>query len=254
MNKPILSLLIPALLAGADLAARAQTGADSKPVTLNVSQVPVQTALKTLFNSAGVRNFVIDADVPGTARVGSLSLSDVPFSVALKQVLGSVSPPLVAELRDGIYHIQTGASAPPDFEARAIFPAEDASQINIYKIRMRHYDAGMIADALTRRDGIIPLPPNFVIPSGTVAAGGPTAPNVTTAGVARNLPPAAANGAVPQNGLQPGLRTGANVLPPGVKRIFILESDNSLVVEATAQGYDNLTDERLLSGGYTQVY
>ena len=72
---------------------------------------------------------------------------------------------------------------------------------------------------------------------------------MTTVGAARGHAPGGPNGA---NGLQPGQAAGANVLPPGVKRIFILESDNSLVVEATAQGYENLTDERLLSGGYTQ--
>lgn len=250
MNRSIPFLLLPVLLAAAGPAARAQTGAESKPVTLNVSQVPVQTALKTLFNSVGIRSFVIDADVPRTALVGSLSLSGVPFSVALKQVLGAVNPPLVAELRDGIYHVQTGASVAPEFGARASFPPDDAGQNNIYKIRIRHYDAGMIADALTRPGGIVLLPPNFVIPSTAVAAGGPTAPNVTTVGGARGLNPAAPNGGGPQTGLP----TGTNVLPPGVKRIFILESDNSLVVEATAQGYENLTDERLLSGGYTQVY
>ena len=250
MNKPLIFLLLPTVLVGPVRAAQAQTGVESKPVTLNVSQVPVQTVLKTLFNSAGIRNFVIDADVPGMARVGSLSLSDVPFSVALKQVLGAVSPPLVAELRDGIYHIQTRASVPPDFRVEASFPVGDAGQNNIYKIRIKHYDAGMIADALTRPGGIILLPPNFVIPSAFGAAGGPTAPNIATAGAARGLTPAAANGVGPQ----PGLPTGANVLPPGVKRIFILESDNSLVVEATAQGYENLTAERLLSGGYTEVY
>ena len=250
MNRSLFSLLVPAVLLGAGLTARAQTGADSKPVTLNVSQVPVQTVLKTLFNSAGIRNFVIDADVPVTASVGSLSLSAVPFSVALKQVLGSVNPPLVAEIRDGIYHIQMAAPAPPDFGPGPSFPVEDAGPNNIYKIRMRHYDAGMIADALTRRGGITLLPPNFVIPSNFGSAGGPAGPNVTTVGAARGLPPVAATAA----GTQPGQVAGANVLPPGVKRIFILESDNSLVVEATAQGYENLTDERLISGGYTQVY
>ncbi len=250
MNRSIFSLLVPVLLAGGGLAARAQTGADSKPVTLNVSQVPIQTVLKTLFNGAGVRSFVIDADVPRTALVGSISLSGVPFSVALKQVLGAVSPPLVAELQDGIYHVRTSASAPPDFGPQAGFPPADAGQNNIYKIRIRHYDAGMIADALTRRGGIIQLPPNFVIPSSASVAGGPTGPNITTVGAAAGQPPAAPNG----GGLQNGTATGANVLPPGVKRIFILASDNSLVVEATAQGYENLTDERLLSGGYTPVY
>lgn len=252
MKKSVFSLLIPTLLAGGALAARAQTGVEPKPVTLNVSQVSVQTALKLLFSSVGLRSFVIDADVRNAGSVGSLSLSEVPFSVALKQVLGAVTPPLVADLRDGVYHVHTAASAALDAEAPAAFPAsaEDAGQSSFYKIGVKHYDAGMIADALTRRGGIIPVPPNFVIPSAFGGQGAPTGPVVTTVGAQRTPMPAAPVGLTPQAGPQ----VSANVLPPGVKRIFILESDNSLVIEATPQGYDNLIGERLLSGGYTQVY
>lgn len=252
MNKSLFSLLLPAFLAGAGLAARAQTGAEAKPVTLNVSQVSVQTALKMLFTSAGIRKFVLDPDVPGTANVGSLSLSGVPFSAALKQVLGSVSPPLVAELRDGVYHIQAGASAPLDAETPAAFPApaQDTGPSSFYKIGVKHYDAGMIADAMTRRDGIILLPPNFVIPANPAALGTLASPTVITPGAPRGLGPSVPSGSAPQ----PGPLAAANVLPPGVKRIFVLESDNSLVIEATPQGYNTLTGEGLLSRGYTQVY
>ena len=257
MNRSVLSLLLPVFLVGVGPAALAQAGAESTPVTLNVSQVSVEAALKTLFAGAGSRNFVIDSDVPGAARVGTLSLSGVPFSVALRQVLGSISPPLVSELRDGVYHIQTGVRALPDLEARPRYspPAQDARQNNFYKIRVKHYDAGMIADALTRPGGIIVLPPNFVIPSSFAASGAPGSPTMMTLGAARGLGPNAPNGGVPNGGVPPpGAQGTGNILPPGVKRIFILESDNSLVVEATSQGYDNLTGERLLSGGYTQVY
>lgn len=251
MNKPVFSLLLPALLAGASLAALAQTGAESKPITLSVSQVPVQTALKLLFSSAGIRNFVIDPSIQGAPSVGSLSLSGVPFSVALKQVLGAVNPPLVADLRDGVYHVHAGAAAPLDEQTVADFstPAQDSGQNSFYKIGIKHYDAGMIADALTRRGGIILLPPNFVIASGAAMPSTSVTPTVTTVGVPRNLGPAAPIGNAAQAG-----PAAATVLPPGVKRIFVLASDNSLVIEATPQGYDNLTGERLLSGGYTQVY
>ena len=223
------------------------------PVTLRVSQGTVQNALQTLFAGAGIRNYVIASDVQGTVN---LSLEGIPFSVALKQVLASVNPPLVAELRDGVYHVQTGASVLQEAQSNAQFPAvfpaptDNAGQNNFYKIGIKHYDAGVIADAMTRRGGIILLPPNFVIPANSGAPTTLASPTVTTLG--RPLTPAipAANGGVPQAGLP----MAANVLPPGVKRIFVLESDNSLVIEATAQGYDNLTGDRLLAGGYTQVY
>ena len=247
MRKTILSLLVPALLAGGGLSARAQTGVEAKPISFSVSQVPVQNALRTLFAKAGVRS-VIAPDVQGTVN---LSLDGVPFSVALKQVLGSVSPPLTAELQAGVYHVQGGAQASLEATPAAFpAPAEDAGQDNFYKIGIKHYDAGVIADAMTRRGGIILLPPNFVIPANSGVPGALAPPAVTTLGrpLAPGLPAAGAN--APQG----GPLTANNVLPPGVKRIFVLESDNSLVVEATPQGYDNLTGDRLLTGGYTQVY
>jgi len=252
MNKSVFSLLLPAILAGAGLAARAQTGAEAKPVTLTLSQVSVQTALKLLFSSAGVRNFVIDPDVQGAGNVGSLSLSGVSFSAALKHVLGAVNPPLIADLRDGVYHVHSGTLAPLDAETPAAFPApvEDTGRNSFYKIGIKHYDAGMIADTLTRPGGIILLPPNFVIPSAFGGLGTPSGPAVTTVGAPRNPGPTPPTGITPQAGPQ----TSVNVLPPGVKRIFVLESDNSLVVEATPKGYDNLTGESLLSGGYTRIY
>ncbi len=251
MNKSVFSLLVPALLAAAGLAARAQTGVQAKPVTLSVSHAPVRTVLKLLFTSAGIHDFVIAPDVPGEAGVGSLSLTGVPFPVALKQVLGAVSPPLAADLQDGVYHVRASSSV----EILADFPApmEDAGQNRFYKIGVKHYDAGMLADAMTRRGGIILLPPNFVIPANSAA---PTALNrltVTTTGgpSGPGMPVPGVNG--PPTGPAAGGQAG-NVLPPGVKRIFVLESDNSLVVEATPDGIDNLTGSRLLSGGYTQVY
>lgn len=247
MNRFILPLLVPALLVGAGLAARAQSASESKPVTLNVSQVSVQAALKALFAGAGVRSFVIDPDVPAGAGVGILNLNGVPFSVALKQVLAAVSPPLVAELRDGVYHVQT---RPSESEARVdlLLQAQDTGPSSFYKVGIKHYDAGVIADAMTRRGGIILLPPNFVIPANGAALGALAPPTVTTPGLPRGQ-----SFAAPAAGVLPG-QAAANVLPPGVKRIFVLESDNSLVIEATPQGYDDLTGARLLSGGYTQVY
>ena len=252
MNRSLFSLLLPALLAVPNIGAWAQTSADSKPVTLTISQVPVQTALNLLFSSAGIRNFMIDPDVQNAGNVGSLSLSGVSLSVALKQVLGSVNPPLIADLKDGIYHVHTGASASAGAETPTRFSASaiDTGQNTFYKIGIKHYDAGMIADALTRPGGIILLPPNFVIASASSALGAPAGTTITTVGAPRNPMPT-----LPAvNNVQAGVLAAANVLPPGVKRIFVLASDNSLVIEATPKGYDNLTGESLLSGGYTQVY
>ncbi len=153
-----------------------------RSVTLNVSQQSVQTALRTLFADAGIRNFVIDADVQGNVN---LSLSDVPYSVALKQALGAVSPPLTAEMQDGVTHIRVK----PPTQARSLsashqiiaivqgnplLPDVVPAAVNVPKdgfteIGVKHYDAGMMADLATRPGGLIDVPPNFVIPANSGA-------------------------------------------------------------------------------------
>jgi len=93
---------------------------------------------------------------------------------------------------------------------RPAFPPPSGGQYQFTKIRIQHYDAGVIADLITRPAGIIAVPPNFVIPASVGAA---------------VIPPKAA----------------PNVLPEGVRRIFVLESDNSLVIEATPDGLASLS-------------
>lgn len=183
-----------------------------RSVTLNVSQQSAQTALRTLFADAGIRNFVIDADVQGNVN---LSLSDVPYSVALKQALGAVSPPLTAQMQDGVTHIRVKPPASPEpvsshqiiaiVQGNPLLPDVVPAAVNVPKdgfqtIGVKHYDAGMMADLATRPGGLIDVPPNFVIPANSGAS---------------KPPGAAAN----------------NVLPDGVKRIYARESDNVLVIE-----------------------
>lgn len=81
------------------------------------------------------------------------------------------------------------------------FRADTPEHYQFTKIRIRHSDARMIAEMITQSGGIIVVPPNYVYAAGSSA-------------------PSAASPA----------------LPPGVRRIFVLESDNSLVIEATSEG------------------
>ena len=99
----------------------------------------------------------------------------------------------------------------PTARAQSVAPFQKtgSDRYQFTKIRIKHYDAGMIADLITRPDGIIAVPPNFVVPAGMAA---------------------------PQKA-----PATANVLPEGVRRIFVLESDNSLVIEATPEGLASLT-------------
>ena len=243
MKTSLYSLLLPALIAGAALvpaAARAQESGDTAPssetasVSLEAANVPISRALKTLFQAAGVRNFTVDADVQGMVNA---SLKDVPFALALKQVLSLAAQPLVADVQNGSYHVHrkprlspsAAASRPEDAPA----DPSPGEQSQIYKTGIAHYDARAMADLITRKDGIILVPSN-VVTLGNAAAPGPLGGSgfMTLGGGAFGPGQPTANGA--QTGPFPGssaIPTANNVMPDGIRRIFALQSDNSLVIE-----------------------
>ena len=92
------------LLGCASLApgARAQGAGGNGLVTVNIQGAPVQTVLRSLFHSAG-KNFTIDNNVTGTV---TLDVTQVPFDTALSAILSSANPPLAAPLENNIYHVQ----------------------------------------------------------------------------------------------------------------------------------------------------
>jgi len=153
----------------------AATAADSgKPITLNLINVPVQASLRTLFNSAGIRNYIIDSDVQGFANI---NVSEVPFSLALRQMLSSVNPPLTFDIENGAYHVKVQRATPPP--APTIVPPSTtvASTDNsgadptgsepkrFYRIPIDKYDAFYIA-SLLGATGIVRVGVNEVIPAG----------------------------------------------------------------------------------------
>jgi hypothetical protein len=88
----------------------------NKKVTLNLENADIRYALKLLFQSVGV-NYTLDPTVQGQVTV---SLTDVPFSVALGSVLKSVQTvqPLTYRVESGVYNIapkilETGTAEPP---------------------------------------------------------------------------------------------------------------------------------------------
>ncbi len=174
-----------ALLGGPSAApVRAQdaavTAADTgKPITLNLINVPVQASLRTLFNSAGIRNYIIDSDVQGFANI---NVSEVPFSLALRQMLSSVNPPLTFDIENGAYHVKVQRATPPP--APTIVPpsttvagadetgTSTADQPKrFYRIPIDKYDAFYIA-TLLGATGIVRVGVNDVIPAGGGGGGG----------------------------------------------------------------------------------
>ena len=112
-------------------------------------------------------------------------------------------------------------------------PEETTSQSQFYKIGVQHYDAGMMADLVTRQDAIVVVPPNFVLADGgpaPVLSGGP---GVTTVGGPSNRPAAgsALSAVPPANSPMANSPMANNRLPDGVQRIYALRADNSLVIQ-----------------------
>lgn len=260
MKLSLYSLLLPALLGGAALiptASNAQSASDATTVSLDMTNVTLPAALRTLFKDAGIRNFTVDAGVQGMVNA---SLKDVPFSLALKQVMALASQPLAADVQDGVYHVRLKPhllAVPSALRAATVSvdpspadPAEDAEQSQIYKTGINRYDARVMADLITRKEGIILVPSNLVM-LGNASPAPLGGPNVTTVGGApfgSGLPTTApANGPLfnPQ-----AVPAANNVLPDGIKRIFALQSDNSLVFETGSPTEPVSSGNPFLSPGY----
>lgn len=153
----------------------AATAAESgKPITLNLINVPIQASLRTLFSSAGIRNYIIDSDVQGYANI---NVSEVPFTLALRQMLSSVNPAATFDIENGAYHVKVQRATPPP--AVTIVPPSTtvASTDNpgadptgsepkrFYRIPIDKYDAFYIA-TLLGATGIVRVGTNDVIPAG----------------------------------------------------------------------------------------
>ena len=115
---------------------------NGKPISLNLLNVPVQTALRTLFSAAGIRNYSIDSGVQGYVNV---DVSDVPFSLALSQLLSSTNPPLDFTLQDGVYKISVkqAPTAPAVSVATKADTGTDATGTDQPK-RFLHHSCGQL--------------------------------------------------------------------------------------------------------------
>ena len=166
-----------ALLGGSVVAtpARAQdaSAASDKPITLNLQNVPIQTALKLLFNAAGIRNFTIASDVQGNANINS---ANVPFTIALTNLLNSVGAAFTVE--NGSYAVAIKRPTPPP--APVVIPQPGGTTIvggttdssastadqpkRFYPIPINKYDAYYIA-LLLGSQGLVRVDVNGVLPS-----------------------------------------------------------------------------------------
>ena len=151
--------------------ARAQDAgaASDKPITLNLQNVPIKTALQLLFKSAGITNFNIASDVQGSANISV----NAPFSVALTQLLNSANATFSVE--NGSYNVTVKRPTPPPTPAIAPSPngttvvggtESDTSSLprKFYPIPINKYDAYYIA-YLLGATGVVKVDVNGVLPS-----------------------------------------------------------------------------------------
>lgn len=154
-------------------------GADNgKPITLNLLNVPIQASLRTLFSSAGIRNYQIDQGVQGFANI---NVGDVPFTTALRQLLSQATPPATFEIENGIYHVKVQeAAAPPTLtvvppttvaEGSGDAATTSTTPKQYYKIPVDKYDAYYIAQLLGDAQPIIQVQANQVIGGGNTQGG-----------------------------------------------------------------------------------
>ncbi len=153
-------------------------GDNGKPITLNLLNVPIQASLRTLFSSAGIRNYQIDPQVQGFANI---NVGDVPFTTALRQLLSQATPPATFEIENGIYHVKVQeAAAPPTLtvvtpttvaEGTTDAATNSTTPKQYYKIPIDKYDAYYIAQLLGDAQPIVQVQANQVIGGGNTQGG-----------------------------------------------------------------------------------
>ena len=137
-------------------------------ITLSFQNAPIQAVLRTLFSSAGIKNFIIDSDVRGYSNI---NVTDVPFGVALSALLRSVNPPLVYDVDNGLYHVKVQRAETTPVASVAIAPTVSPTAPpdnpgdttkRFYRIPIDKYDAYYIAFLLGQQKGVIKVGANDV--------------------------------------------------------------------------------------------
>jgi hypothetical protein len=126
--------------------------ANLPPVTLDLRDAPIRSALEQLFNSAKV-DFSMDNNVQGFV---TLKVTEVPFETALKLIMRSATIPLTYTRENNIYIVRpravtgagTGAGGPGGFDAPPVLPdAGSGSRQGVYpdQINLTYADPADLA-------------------------------------------------------------------------------------------------------------
>jgi len=119
----VLAVACAAAVVGAPSAAHAQQPQNLPPVTLDLRDAPIRSALEQLFSSAKV-DYTLDNNVQGFV---TMKVTEVPFETALKLIMRSASIPLTYTKENNIFIIRpravtTGAPGAGGLEAPPVVP------------------------------------------------------------------------------------------------------------------------------------
>jgi len=120
-----------------------QPDLSQKRVTVKYDQADIRYVLKQLFESVGA-NYSIDPQVQGTVTV---SLTDVPFEVALNTILRQLD--LTYRIESGVYYVTIRKPEEPTTPTTGAAPEEAAPQVNLpEKIQLNTANPYLIAALL----------------------------------------------------------------------------------------------------------
>ena len=104
---PLAAALSLTGLLGAPMSARAQDA--PAPVTIDLKDAPIRSALEQIFNAANVQ-YQMDNQVQGFV---TLKIRDQPFENALKLIMRSATIPLAYTKENGVYIVKPRPVTPP---------------------------------------------------------------------------------------------------------------------------------------------
>jgi hypothetical protein len=104
----LVAMLALTVLVGAPLAAQAQQDTPP-PVTIDLRDAPIRSALEQIFNSANLQ-YTIDPQVSGFV---TLKIRDQPFENALKLIMRTATIPLTYTKENNVYIVKPRPLTPP---------------------------------------------------------------------------------------------------------------------------------------------
>ncbi|GMV36384.1 MAG: hypothetical protein AMXMBFR61_08920 [Fimbriimonadales bacterium] len=130
----------------------AQAQGEEKMVTIELNQADIRFALKALFDPTGY-NYSIDPAIQGTVTV---RLKDVPFSVALRNILSQVKASY--RVVGGVYEIvlREESIAPPPDLGTSETPEVATETERVIRIPVYHADPNFILGVISGRAPEIP--------------------------------------------------------------------------------------------------